>query len=181
MNGTSAHPFQRAMSSSALFGVARRVIAGSAVCTALAVVVRGLRRNRRRIVAGLGGEWSRERELRTTERLEALVADSWVVSALSSAVAAPSAAPREARARRLLDPILSQDLPARVRILGCVIVIAVLTHTLLLELLGVAVPAGGWGIRAGLVASSLLVAWRPGALAAAWRDRTAHREMEHRA
>lgn len=161
------------MRSSVVVRFLQRVAAGSAACAAVAAGRRGLRRARARIVEGLGGEWSRERELRTTERLEALFANSRVVAALLSLLGSPSAAPREAKAKRLLDPVLTLDLPSRVRTVGFVVVVAVLTHTLLLAALGVPVAALGWGIRAGLVAAGLIVVWRPGAPAAAWRDRTA--------
>ena len=173
MNETSMPAVTRAMDSSVLVRVVRRVVAGSILCAILAAAARWLRRTRERIVLGMGGAWSHEQAIRASEQLEALAADSRVMAALSSCVRAPSAAWHEASVKRLLDPILGLDLPARFRVTGYVLVIAVLTHTTLLAGLRVPVEPFGWAVRAGLVVASLIVIWRPGRLAAAWRDRTA--------
>ena len=175
MNLRPRFDFRTLMDSSAVVVASRTMAEGSAACVAGAAAVRWLRRTRERIVVGLGGRWSGEQEVRTTEQIEALGADSRVVAALSSLATAASAARHGTRVRRLLDPVLSLDLLARVRMAGGVVVIAVLTHTILLGVLGVRVQALGWGIRVGLVAASLIVVWRPGAMAAAWRDRPAQR------
>ena len=173
MNETSLPAATRVMDSSVVARVVRRVVAGSILCAILASTTRRLRRTRERIGAGLGGAWSHEQAIRASEQLEALAADSRVMAALSSCVTAPWAAWHEASVKRLLDPILDLDLPARFRLTGFVLVIAVLTHTALLAVLGVPVEALGWSVRAGLVVASLIVIWRPRQLAAAWRDRTA--------
>lgn len=169
------------MNSSVLVRVGRSVAAGSAIYAAVAAVNRVLRRTRQRIVVVLGGEWSVEQQIRTTERLNALVADRRIVAVLSSLVTATLTAGRDAGARRMVAPFFDLDLPARVRAGGCVVVIAVLTHIVLLAVIGVPVHAFGWGIRVGLVAAGLAVVWRPGAPSAAWRDRTAERAVGHRA
>ncbi len=169
------------MNSSVLVRVGRYVSAGSALCAAVAAVYRVLRRTRERIVVVLGGEWSVEQQIRASERLNALVADRRVVTMLSSWAKAASAAGREARMKRMLAPFLDVDPLARVRVWGCVIAIAVLTNAVLLAVIGVPVHTFGWGLRVALVVASLAVVWRPGAPAAAWRDRTTKRATGHRA
>ena len=177
MNDTAVRAFRRAMNSSVLVRGVRRVAAGSAVCAAVGAAMRWptatqwLRRTRERIVVGLGGEWSDEEQLGTAKRLDTVVADSRILNALSSIVMAPTSAWREAAVWRVLDPILSVDLPTRFHLGGSVVVVATLTHTVVLALLGVPVHALGWSFRVGLFAVGLLFVWRPEALAAAWRDK----------
>ena len=167
----------RAMSSSVLVRAGRRVAAGSALCAVVVAAARWQRRTEERIGVGLGGEWSREQERRTTEALVTLVAGSRavagsrVVAALSSLLAAPLAALPAAGSMRLLAPVLRRDLQARVRVAGYVLAIAVLTHTLLLGAFGIPVQAVGWGFRIGVASAGLFAIWRPEALAAAMRDR----------
>ena len=127
---------------------------------------------RDRVLTGLAREPSEEPESRTRERIEALAANSRVMGALSLILTAPALAAREARVRRLLDPLLGLDLPARLRIGAFVSLVAVATHTILLALLGVPVHALGWGVRAGLFVAGAIVLRRPGVLAAAWIART---------
>jgi hypothetical protein len=162
----------RAMDSSATVRVVRRVVAGSAVCGRIARFTASLRRTRERIVAGLGGEWSGEEAERSASRIDMLVVESRIIDTLRSWSGATSVARREARTRRMLDPILSLDRQARVRVGGEAIVIAVLTHTFLLAVLGVPVQSVGWSIRAGFVAAGLTLVCRPDALAAAWKDKS---------
>ena len=160
------------IASSVLVRAARRVAAGSVLCAAVVAATEWLRRIRERIAVGLQGERSPEPGLRRTEELATLVAHSRVVAALSSLLAAPLAALPAAGSMRLLAPVLSRDLQARVRVAGYVLVIAVLTHTLLLGAFGIPVQAVGWGLRIGVGTAGLFAIWRPGALAAAISDRT---------
>jgi hypothetical protein len=166
---------RRAIDSSAVVRVIRPPIAGSAACAAAASAVRWLRRTREAIVVGVGLRRSARQTVRTDQQLDAMAADSRVMGALSSLLTAPSVARREARAARLLDLMLGLDLLERIRISGCIIVVAVMTHTVLLAVLGVPVHEVGWGIRAGLVVGCVILVRWPGPFAAAWRDRTAHR------
>jgi hypothetical protein len=162
---------RRAVDSSALVHLIRPVIAGSAACAAAASALRRLRRTRERIVVGLGGRWSSQQALRASQRLDAIASDSRVVGQFSSWLAAPSVAWREARVTRLLVPVLGLDLLERVRMSGCIILMAAITHAVLLAVLGVPVHALGWWIRAGLVGVCVIVVRWPGPFAAAWRDR----------
>lgn len=165
----------RAVDSSAVVGLARRMAAGSVVCAVVALAVRSLHEMDARIVVGLRGGWSRQQEPLTAERLHALAADSRVVAALWAFVNGPSAALPGARVTRLLSPILRLTVPDRVRMAGIAIIIAVLTHVLVMVIFGVPVQAVGWSVRAGLVAEGMIAVWWPGALASAWKDRTTQR------
>jgi hypothetical protein len=120
---------------------------------------------------GLGGDWSDGQEIRTAEQLGALAGDSRLVATLRSLITTPLAAWRETRVRHLLDSFLTVDLPTRVRMVGCLMVAAALTHAVILAWFGVSVDVVGWGIRIGVVAGGVVVAWWPAALALAWRDR----------
>lgn len=160
------------MASSVLVRALRRVAAGSVVCAAVVAAAAWWRRTLKRIVVGPGREWSPEQEHRRAEELATLVAGSRLVAALSSLVTAPMAALPAAASRRLLAPVLRPDLQARVRVVGYVLVIAVLTHTMLLAVSGVPVQAVGWSFRTCVAAAGLFAIWRPLALAAAIRDRT---------
>lgn len=127
------------------------------------------------MVAGLGGGWSSEREMRASRHMVELATNSRM-TALWSVVGAPAADRGNARLTRLLQPILSLDLSAQVRVAGGVIIVAVLTHTVLLAALRADTQRAGWLIRAALVVTSVLVMVLPRALAAAWKDRKDRRE-----
>lgn len=176
MSDRSVSVPRRATGSSAVVGAVRRVAAGSVVCAEAAATNRRLRRAREGIIVGLGGEWSAEQELRSTEHLVALAAKSRLIAGLSSVIDAPITAWHGSGLRRLQDSMLSLDLRLRVRLVGWVIVLAVVTHAALLGVFGVRVEVVGWTIRAGLAAAGLAVMWRPGALAAAWKERDTQRK-----
>lgn len=160
------------MRSSLLVSAVQRVAAGSALCAAVVAAARWHRRTQERIVVGLGGAWSREQERRKNEDLATIVAGSRLVAALSSLTTAPLAALPAAASMRLLSPVLRGNLQARVRVVGCALVIAVVTHTLLLGVFGVPVQASGWGVRIAVGTAGVFAVWRPAALTAAIRDRT---------
>jgi hypothetical protein len=162
---------RRAIDSSAVVRLIRPVIAESAVCAAAVSALRWLRRTRARIVVGLGGSWSSQQALRARHQLDAVASDSRVVGQFASWLAAPSVAWRESRVARLLVPVLGVDLLERVRMSGCIVLMAVITHAVLLAVLGIPVHVAGWGVRAGLAVVCVIVMRWPGPFAAAWRDR----------
>ena len=170
-NKTSGLLAGRGIDSSIVARAVRRVAQGSAVCAAVLASCQWVRRSRERIVEGLGGGWSDAQEVRTAERLGGWAANSRLVATLWSLITAPSAAWRETRLRRLLDSFLSRDLPTRVRVVGCSMIAAALTHAVMLALLGFSVHGVGWSIRLGFVVGGFVVALWPTALALAWRDR----------
>jgi hypothetical protein len=55
------------------------------------------------------------------------------------------------------------------------VIVATLTHIVLLAALAVPVHTLGWSFRSGLIVAGLTVAWRPEALAASWRDKAERR------
>ena len=176
MIGAAGTLIGRAVDSSAVVGLARRMAADSAVCPVVTRAVRSLHELDKRIVVGLRGGWSRQQELLTSERLQALAADSRVVAALWSFANAPSAALPGARATHLLSPILRLAVRERIRMAGIAIIVAVLTHVLVMVIVGVAVGVTGWSICAGLVAAGVIAIWRPDALRLAWKDRPTRRD-----
>jgi hypothetical protein len=169
--------FTRAMDSSLVVRNIRRLAAGSVVCAAVIAitrwpeVTRWLRQTEQRIVVGLGGPWSEEEERRTVAQLDALASNSRIVAGLSALVTAPLPAWRESSLRRLLRKILSLDLEDKICVASWAIIVAALTHTALLAVLGEPVHALGWSVRLGLVAAGAIGLCWPERVAAAWKDR----------
>jgi hypothetical protein len=151
--------------------VLRNALDSSAVAGRVSRARQWLRVTRERMAVGLGERWSDQQERRELERVRTVMSTSRLARLLSSLVMAPVIASRQARVRRLLDPLVSQDLPAKIRTGSCAIVVAVLTHTVLLAVLGVPVQALGWSTRAALLAAGVIGLRWPGPFAAAWRDR----------
>ena len=172
MRGTLVLWIQRTMESSSLFQFARRVAAGSVLCAGIVTIVRRLRRDRHRIIVGLGGEWSEVREARSAEHIAALTRQSRFVAILSSVVNMPFDAWPESGVARKLECVFRLDLNTRFRLIGWIIATSVITHVVLLGALGVPVDFLGWSVRVLLLVASALVIWRPGALASAWTTRT---------
>ncbi len=169
--------FMRAMDSSVVVRHIRRLAAGSVVCARVSAITRWpdvaswLRQTRQRIVVGLGGAWSAEEERRTVEQLDALASSSRLVAGLSSVVTAPLPAWRASGLRRVLQGILSWDFEHKIGVASWAIIVAVLTHTALLAVLGEPVYALGWSVRLGLVAAGVIGLRWPEPVAAAWKDR----------
>lgn len=146
-------------------------IKSSVLAGRLSRVRRWLRVTNERIAVGLGERWSDQLERREVERVRAVLSTSRLANLLSSLVMAPVIASRQARVRRFLNPLVSQDLPAKIRTGGCAIIVAVLTHTVLLFVLSVPVYALGWGFRGALLAAGMIALRWPEPIAAAWKDR----------
>lgn len=151
--------------------VLRRAMDASLVVRRTASVTQWLRQTRQRIAIGLGDAWSDRQEMREVERIRDLVSTSRIAAVLSALVTAPILASREARVRRLLDPLRRLELREQIRTASCAIVVAAFTHTALLALLGVPVHVLGWTMRMVLVAVGAIGLRWPEAFAAAWKDR----------
>lgn len=164
----------RTADSSVVVRAIRRLAAKSAVVAAVrrSGVVPWWRQTRQRIAIGLRGDWSSQQERRTVEQMDTLVSGSRVATSVMRLVAAPTAGWRDSRLRAVLNPVLSLDMLARIRLAGVTLVVAVLTHVAVSAVLGVPVQWLGWSMRVGLVAAGVAVARRPEPLAAAWRDKT---------
>ncbi len=169
--------FDAAAGSSVAVCRARRLAATSRVVGLAAAVTRWpaaapwLRETRLRIIRGVGGEWSREQEIRTVEQFDALVSGSVLGRLVASLVNAPIVAARDSAVRGVWDDVRCLELKTRVRAVGTSMIAAVLAHTALLAWLGVHVAAFGWIVRAVLLTSGVVLVRKPGAVAAAWRDK----------
>jgi hypothetical protein len=170
---------RRAMESSLVIRGARRFTANSILFQAVVAAARWLRRTRDGIVTGMQIEPPGVEQRRTTERLKTVASTSRVVAIVSSILNAPLVASREAAVTNPLHPLFGLDLERRVQMAALVAVIAVLTHTILFAALGVPVDTLGWGVRSGVIFAGLVVAWRPAAVAAAWRDRVPPTRKNH--
>lgn len=107
----------------------------------------------------------------SSEQLEALIKDSRTVRALVALASAPIAAWQHARAKRLLDAFTAIEPTARIRLVGCALFTAVVTHTAVIAAIGVHTFGVGWVTRViAAAAAAALMAW-PGVFAAAWKDR----------
>lgn len=151
--------------------VLRRATESSAVVRRLAPIAGWLRQTRQRIGVGLGEPWSDRQERREVERVRGLVSTSRIAAVVSSVVMAPVIASREAAVRRMLEPLHTLALPDRIRTASVAIIVAVLTHTALLAVLGVPVQVLGWSTRVVLVAAGASGVCWPEVFAAAWKDR----------
>jgi hypothetical protein len=176
MSSTLMDVTRRALDTSVVIECMRPAIAGSAVCAGGAAAIRWLKAIGARIAAASSATRSAGESLDATRRLETMASESRVVAALSSVFAAPSIALREAGVVRLVQPLVDLDLSNRIRVVGCITLVAVITHTLLLALLRAPVHGVGWGIRVALVAASAMVVRWPDPFAAAWQDRDSNRD-----
>lgn len=154
---------------SSVMRLLRRIIAGSVICQRLLAAMRWVGRIEERILAGLRTEWSAEQEM---QQFLAIAGDSRAARFLSQLIlSAPRAAWHEASVRRLLDPMLKLERPDRIRLVGWMLVIAVLTHAVILAAFGISTDALGWSFRAAVGALGVFITWRPRAIGDAWDDR----------
>lgn len=128
-----------------------------------------IRQTNARLAVGLRGR--SVRPTATPEQLRMVADDSVTVRVLSRLVDIPVNAWNDAAARRLLDSILALDADVRVSLLGWMVLAAVVTHVVVVAVLGVRVYLLGWGTRAVLAALAIALIARPSAFAAALRDR----------
>ena len=162
--------WQGALDSSAIVRIGVPVIDGSVVCRGVGAVARWAGRVRARIITGLGGDWSVQRERRSEQRVEALVGGSRIVAAAGVWLAAAAAAARVSAPRRLVDTMLALDMSMRVRLVGVAAATAAVTQTLVLSAAGMPVQRVGWILRGCVLAAGLVMTWRPQTFGLAWRD-----------
>ena len=142
------------------------------MCAAVRAAAAWHRRTHERIVLGLGGRSSADDERLRHEAIVTLMEGSRIVASLSALVTAAMAALPAAASMRLLAPIVQPDLPARIRVIGYVLIVAVVTHTLWLVAFGISGSTAGWGVRVIVLLAGLIAAARPNPWAAAIRYRT---------
>jgi len=156
---------------SMLLGAVRQV--GRSVLRPVRRAAQWLQQTNARIAVGLRGRGA-PAPPPAPEQFDAIVSDSRVVRALSACVNAPFDAWEGARTRRFVDAVLALDLAVRVRLIGWALLVAVLTHTVVMAVLRVHVFQLGWTFRGVVAVAATILMWRPDVFAAAWRDR-AHR------
>jgi hypothetical protein len=157
--------------SSIFVSAAQRVTAESVVCKSIAAVIRLVVTLDRRTSAGLRGSWSSERNVGDNRKASAIVRTSRVVATIEAAASRMHVAARHAQTRRTLDLLYRLDVAAKIRTGGLALVIAVLTHSLLLAAFGVPVHIGGWMFRIAVAVLGLAAVSGSHVLAAAWADR----------
>jgi hypothetical protein len=129
-----------------------------------------LREIERRIDIGLGGPWTTAKEAREVEQVGALVSTSRVGNVLSALATATGMAWRGSFIRRSVAPLLARDVPDRIRTGGVAILVAVVTHTVLMAILGVGVHTLGWSFRAVLLTAGAIGMRWPDRVATAWQE-----------
>lgn len=149
----------------------RRAAGSSLIVRSVRRLVMGLRTMDQRIAAGLGDPWSAAQEAHETESVRRLLSTSRIAALLSALMTALTAASREAYVARWLGPLHGLDLPSRIRTGGVAIIVAVVSHTILMAVIGVPVHSLGWTMRAVLVAGGAIALRWPEPFAAAWKDR----------
>lgn len=167
----AAAVFSGAMESSLIIRAARPAAIGSVLVARLIAARRWCLRNDVRIVVGLGGGWTAEKEARQSEALMALAAGSRLVSLLESWINAVPVAGQSSWVRRAFRGTIELDLCRRIRLAGWALVVAVITHVLFFLVLGLTVTWIGWNARMALLVFGLSLCWKPGTWASAWLDR----------
>lgn len=162
-----------AVGSSHVVRATRRVALGSVLIARLVAARQWGRRTDARIIVGLGGAWTAEKEARQAEALRAIAADSWLVSLLESWIGAVALAWQSSRVRRAFGGTTELDSCGRIRLAGCAFVAAVITHVVFFLLFGMTVGWLGWSTRIALLAFGLALCWKPGVWVSAWFDRVA--------
>lgn len=171
MSTRASVAFSGAMESSLVIRAARRASAGSVLCARLAAAREWSVRTQSRVLVGLGGTTTPEREARQSEALMTLTADSRLISVLESWIVAVAVTGRNSWARRSFSGTIPRDLCGRIRLAGWALVVAVIAHALFFFVLGMTVTWIGWTARIALLAFGLFLFLKPRMWASAWLDR----------
>jgi hypothetical protein len=131
------------------------------------------RETNRRI--GVGLRRGRGTAPRSSAQIDALFADSRIVRAIVAFMTFWGHAWQHAVAKRAIDDLLALDLGLRCRLLGQMLLAAVVTHVVVLAALRVPVFMLGWSLRAVLALLALALILRPDVFASAWKDRASRR------
>jgi hypothetical protein len=173
MNTRAADVLSGVIESSFVVRATRGVAIGRVLIAWLVAARQWGRRTDARIIVGLGGAWTAEKEARQAEALRAIAADSWLVSLLESWIGAVPLAWQGCLVRRAFGGTIELDLCKRTRLAGWALVAAVITHVVFLLLCGMTVGWIGWSTRIALLAFGLALCWKPATWASAWMDRAA--------
>jgi hypothetical protein len=159
------------LDSSLVIAALRRAAPGSICWGAAAPRVPRVADLRRR-VATARDAW-RARDRGVSGAISRVAADSRTFAAVATLIDAPGRALDGARTARLVAPFLGLDRRTKVSTVGTILVVAVVTHAVTTALAGVGVHTLGWSVRAGVAGVGLLLVAKPGAVVAAWAEKTA--------
>jgi hypothetical protein len=109
--------------------------------------------------------------------MSAFARESSVLSVIETIATAPAAGGRESKVKHALAAVGASPV-ATFRFAGIALVVAVLTHIMLVAALGVPVGTLGWVFRISVATAGLMAASQSRVLAAAWIDKTSRRKME---
>lgn len=162
------------LESSVIVRTLRRIVRTSLLVTGLSALGRGFRRIDRAIAQAAAEKNAAE----DAPRVRAIIADSRLVQALDRLFSAPSVAWRYSRVRPLVESVQASvrqlDLGERIRLLGWMIVVAVVTRAALFVLVGnrpSAVTIGVWAIVAAIGAVMMSAPAQIGVAWVEWRRR----------
>ena len=164
-----------AIESSAVVRAARGIARESVLVAAIRATAQWIGRISARVPVGVGDRLLPKVEHAAAEHITPVAAGSRVVVALETCVTAPERAWRYARARDTIAAVSLVSPATRVRQIGWMLIIAVLTHTMLLAALGSPVRTLGWSIRVGVMGFGMLLWSRADAAAMAWSAKVGHR------
>jgi hypothetical protein len=174
MSDGVARAVDAAIASSAIVRAARPIIAGSLLCRVLGRIAAGARQSAHRVAAGLDRRTANPDDAGDA-RLGALVAHSRLLDAPRAVKRVVVTAWLHAATVSAVTPAHDQGAGGLIAAAGAALIVAVLTHTVLLALIGIPVHALGWRARAVLGLGGLALHRRPEPWAAAWRDKLASR------
>ena len=169
----------RAVAESTVVAAVRRAAAGSVVWRTVRALTRWpnaarrISEVRRRITKGFGGEWSAEQERQSVAQMDAIVGSSRIAAGVGWVVTRTVDAWHSSRTQQVLSAAARTPSEDVIRICGVAMLVAVVTHTVLLALLGVPVYRLGWASRIVVSAAGLIALRHSAAVVAALKDRRA--------
>jgi hypothetical protein len=156
--------------SSVLVRTLRRVGRSSVLVNGVAAIARGFRRLDQAIAQAAADKDSAD----DRARVRAIIADSWLVGALERLFAAPEVAWRYSRVRPIAesirDSVRALELHQRIRLLGWMIIVAVVTRAALFVLVGNRPSAITLAVWAVIVAIGALMMSASASIGVAWVD-----------
>lgn len=162
----------------------RRLLVDSAVCRAVAAGYRKAIDGARRVDAALGRVPLPPPDPNDEARAKSVLASSRLVRWIDAALDVPGRAWQSSTLRRWMQPsvdgVRALPLPERIRLLGLVLLIAAITHIVLV--LAVADPVGWptWVAWVSFVAAAVVLVRWPAEVLAAWPTSRLRRWIERR-
>lgn len=158
--------------SSLVIRLLRRVVNGSRVCALLVALARGVLRATHRVEGLIARGVAPRDETATLARVTAVVEDSRLLTTMERCLALPSVAWRHAAAGGRVQAALRQARALepwqRVRLLGWMLFVAVLTYRLLVGFSDPSIRSVDLIVWGGTLALAVGVMWRCRKVASAW-------------